>query len=192
MDMRLACGSVILGLLLTGCASSPGAPAASVTSPPTAAQTAAERDMGGRAVDARIQTDINGLWMGYNPNLLRWLDLKVYNRRVLVLGRAPSEDIRAEAIRLAWKPAGVREVINEVTLSPSVGLARSAQDKLIGSSVDTRLALEKGLDLSNYTTRTLDGVVYVMGFAPTPQEKEKVLTIIRNVAGVKRVVSYIE
>jgi osmotically-inducible protein OsmY len=176
---------------LNGCAAAAIGAAGAATAG-TATSAVQERGIGGRAVDARIQNDINALWLGYNPNLLRWLDLKVYNRRVLVLGRAPSEEIRAEAIRLSWQPPGVREVINEVNIGHTVGYLRSTRDAAIATEIDSRLLLKKDLKNQNYTTRVLDGDVYVMGLSGSPQEKEQVLAIIRKVGGVKRVISYIE
>jgi hypothetical protein len=44
----------------------------------------------------------------------------------------------------------------------------------------------------NYTVHTVDGSVYLIGSARDQAELERATTLARNVAGVKRVVSYVE
>ena len=110
---------LLAGLALTGCVEA--AVGAGATVGTTAMQ---ERGVKGAANDTAIRAEINHYWLEKDHKMWMGLNLQVYERRVLVSGTTPTEDVRAEAIQLAWKAKNVREVINEIrSLLSSRGVA---------------------------------------------------------------------
>ena len=64
------------------------------------------------AKDAQIQVQINNLWFQYDVDTFRKLDMTVNQGRVLITGVVQDPEHRVEAVRLAWQPSGVKQVIN--------------------------------------------------------------------------------
>ena len=58
--------------------------------------------------DAVIQTKINDLWLREDTDIFRKLDLTVNQGRVLITGVVQNPEHRVTAVRLAWKPDGVK------------------------------------------------------------------------------------
>ena len=144
------------------------------------------------ASDARIQADINQRWFSYDVNMFTKLDLTVNQGRVLITGVVQDPAHRVEAVRLAWQPTGVVQVINEIKVADSEGIVGFAKDAWISSRIRGSLILDKDVESINYSIDTVQGAVYLMGFAQDQGELNHVIGIARTVGGVKRVVSYVK
>lgn len=144
------------------------------------------------ARDARIKLEINDLWLKYDFDAFRKLGSTVEQGRVLVTGVVQNPDHRVEAIRLAWQPEGVVQVINEVRVENSDGITGFARDKWITGNLRAKLIFDREVQSINYTIDTLQGVVYLMGIAQDQAELNKVITHARNTNYVKQVVSYVK
>jgi osmotically-inducible protein OsmY len=112
--MRVLLPAMLLlsGAALQGCvAAAVGAGAA--------AGVAASQDRGikGAANDTAIRAEINHYWLQKDEKLFTNCNLQIHEGRVLVTGAVKDADVRAEAIQLAWKAKGVREVINEIEVT---------------------------------------------------------------------------
>lgn len=142
--------------------------------------------------DARIQTQINDLWFRHDIEMFRKLDLTVKEGRVLVTGVVQNPEHRVEAIRLAWQPKGVTQVINEVRVANSAGVIGYAKDAWISGRLRTALMFNKDVQSINYTIDTVQGTIYLMGFALSQTELNKVIEIARTIPNVKQVVSYVK
>ncbi|MDB2683197.1 BON domain-containing protein, partial [Alphaproteobacteria bacterium] len=59
------------------------------------------------------------------------LDLTVNQGRVLITGVVQDPAHRVEAVRLAWKPTGVQQVINEIRVAERALLAMRGMDGLL-------------------------------------------------------------
>ena len=81
-----------------------------------------ERGVKGTASDIGIRSEIVHNWTQTDQRYLSDLNLQIYEGRVLVSGEVANEDLRAQAIQLAWKAKGVREVINEVEVGGAGGV----------------------------------------------------------------------
>ncbi|MGB1076835.1 MAG: BON domain-containing protein [Bdellovibrionales bacterium] len=146
-----------------------------------------------RAVsDLSIQTQINNLWFQKDLDIFRKLDLTVSQGRVLVTGVVQDSHHRVEAIRLAWQPNGVKQVINEIKVAESEGITGFARDVWITTQLKTKLTLDKEVQSINYSIDTVQGTVYLMGVARNQAELNKVIDQARTVSGVKEVVSYVK
>lgn len=144
------------------------------------------------ASDARIQLEINDLWFRYNVEMFRKLDLTIDQGRVLITGIVQNPEHRVEAVRLAWQPKGVKQVINEIRVAESEGIVGFAKDTWITTSLRAQMTFDKEVQSINYSIDTVAGTVYLMGIAQSQLELNRVVQIARNIGGVKNVVSYVK
>jgi osmotically-inducible protein OsmY len=151
-----------------------------------------ERGLGQAIDDQAIRIQINDGWLQYSERMYRLLTLQVQEGRVLVSGVVPEQEMRLEAIRIAWQPEGVQEVINEVRVEEQTGgVDDFALDTWISTELKAKLVFDKEVSSINYSIETVHGVVYLMGVAQSPIELDRVVEHARNIAYVERVVSYV-
>ena len=142
--------------------------------------------------DTRISLEINDLWFKYDVEAFRKLGLTVEQGRVLVTGVVQNPDQRVEAIRLAWQPEGVVQVINEVRVADSEGISGYARDTWITTKLRGKLIFDRDVQSINYTIDTVQGTVYLMGIAQDQMELNKVIDLARDTGYVRQVVSYVK
>ena len=137
----------LAGFALSGCF------AAAVTGGAAVGTTAMqERGVKGAANDTAIRAEINHYWLNQDHRLFIDLNLQVYEGRALVSGVVKDAQVRADAIQLAWKAKGVREVINEVEVLPEgTGFVDYARDTAITTEIKGRLLFAKEIDSVNYS-----------------------------------------
>ena len=70
-------------------------------------------------------------------------------------------------------------------------VAFSAEHVWIESQIKALLLAEKGVTSVNYRWQSVKNVVYIMGEAQSSAELDKVLSIVRRIKGVTKVVSHI-
>jgi osmotically-inducible protein OsmY len=180
------------GVIVLSAAALGGCVAAAVTGGAVVGDTAMQdRGVKGAANDTAIRAEINHYWLNKDHKMWMGLNMQVYEGRVLVSGVAPSADVRADAIQLAWKAKGVKEVIDEVEVGTSGGIVDSARDTKIQTELNGKLLFAKGVESVNYSVEVVNGVVYLLGVAQNQEELDKVLAIARNIADVKKVVSHV-
>ena len=177
----------IAALMLSGClglAVGTGAVAASAA--------AQDRGISGTTSDTVIRSQINDLWFGYSTELHERVSLSVQDGRVLLIGKVPTQEMRLDAVRLAWKAQGVQEVINEIQVTTEGGIASYARDTWISTQLKTQILFDRRVASLNYSIETVNGVVYLMGLAQTKAELSRVTNYARNLQYVRRVVSYVQ
>ncbi len=159
-----------------------------------AAGMAATREGGIKeaASDLEIKAKINDLWFRSNTDMFRKLNLTVDQGRVLITGVVQNPEHRVEAVRLAWQPRGVKQVINEVRVADSEGLEGYARDTWITTQLRTKMTFARDIQSINYTIDTVQGIVYLMGAARNQAELDLVIDTARNIKGVKQVISYVK
>lgn len=179
---------MIMPLALNGCALGMAAGVGA-----SAGIAAAQEGGINRAVnDAKIQAEINRLWFEYNVDMFTKLDLTITQGRVLITGIVQSPEARVEAVRLAWQPKGVKQVINEIRVAKSEGVTGYARDAWITTRLRSALTFDRNIQAINYSIDTVQGTVYLMGFAQNQKELNRVLEKARTIPDVKQVVSYVK
>jgi hypothetical protein len=118
--------------------------------------------------------------------------MTVKEGRVLVTGVVQNPEHRVEAIRLAWQPEGVKQVINEVRVADSNGIVGFAKDAWISARLRSALILDKQVQSINYNIDTVQGSIYLMGFALSQSELNRVIELARTMPGARQVVSYVK
>jgi osmotically-inducible protein OsmY len=157
----------------------------------TAVAASSEKGIGGTFDDTKIRATINTLWMDYNIDVWRQLGLDVSEGRVLLTGKVEKPEHRVEAVRLAWRAEGVKEVINEIKVTDEGDLGNYARDAWISTQLRTKLLLDKQVLSINYSVDTVDQVVYLMGIARNQKELDVVVNYARSLSYVKQVVNHV-
>ena len=187
--IQLAITSIgVLGLGLTACGPT-GLAVGAGASVATASQT--EKGITAAARDLRIRTEINHYLFQKNVDLFSAVSLSVESRRVLLTGAVEKPEDRIEATRLSWQADGVREVINEIQVRDNASLTDRAQDIVINKRLQGTLLFDKEIKSINFSTDTVNGVVYLFGVARSQTELDRVINHARNLEYVTNVVSYV-
>jgi osmotically-inducible protein OsmY len=141
--------------------------------------------------DASIKAVVKQSWGNYNQAVASDLTATVYDGRVLITGRVPQEEWRAEAVKRAWQAEGVKEVYNEIEVGADTHFMDEARDTLISTQLRNDLRFDTHIKSINYTVNTAAGVVYIIGSARGQRELDRVTDYARNTRNVRRVVSYV-
>jgi osmotically-inducible protein OsmY len=114
-----------------------------------------------------------------------------YNRKVLLLGEARSEDVKQRAAKILAGVDGVRDVYNELSVTDKLGFGAVADDASISTQVKARMVGASDANPLNVHVSTQEGVVYLMGLV-THREADDASRIAASTSGVKRVVRVFE
>ena len=155
----------------------------------TAAQS--EKGLHGTVADTEIRIAINDLWFKADEEMFRKVNLQVQEGRVLLTGNVRQPEQRVEAVRLAWQAPGVQEVINEIAVNDTSGLDDQAQDAWITTQLKADLLFDQDVSSIDYSIETVNKVIYLMGVARSQAELNRVIGHAKDIAYVRRVVSYV-
>jgi osmotically-inducible protein OsmY len=96
-----------------------------------------------------------------------------------------------DAVRLVWKAKGVKEVIDEIRVTPKEGdIGDYTRDAWITTKLKSQMLFDKNIASRNYNIKTVGAVVYIMGIAQNQQELNRVTDYARNMSSVVKVISY--
>jgi osmotically-inducible protein OsmY len=143
------------------------------------------------AQDAAIGAVAHKAWADKNIDLARDVEATVYDGQVLITGMVPNADMKAQAEQLVRPIDGVKQVYNEVQVGQPTNIATDARDNVVSNSLRAQLLGDPQVRSSNYTVHTLNGIVYIIGYARNGAERDRVISYARNLSNVSRVVSYI-
>lgn len=180
----MASSLVLSGCVAVGLAAGAGAA--------VGVNAAKEGGLSGAVTDESIRIKISDAWFRRDVNMFRKLNLTVNQGRVLVTGVVQKPEDRVEAIRMAWQPKGVKQVINEVRVGDASGFGSYAQDTWISGQLRTALTFDKYVQSINYSIETVQGTVYLMGVAQNQRELDRAIGIAKRIKGVKEVISYVK
>jgi osmotically-inducible protein OsmY len=153
---------------------------------------AQERTIGDAIDDFTIWTQIKHLFLQKDAqDLLAGVDVEVIEGIVHLTGSVKAPETRVHAVRLAWKPRGVREVINEIHIVEKKVLTNIIRDKWVATAIKNKMLFHKGIRSFNYNIEVVEGIAYIMGIAQTEEELSKVLKLASSTKWVTKVVSHV-
>ncbi len=158
----------------------------------TGMAAAQEGGISGAVSDGVIKAKINDAWLTYDIDTFRKLSTTIEQGRVLLTGAVQNPEARVEAVRLTWQVKGVKQVINEIRVAESEGVTGFFRDKWITSRLRTAITIDRGVQSINYSIDSVQGVVYLMGYAQNQAELNRVIETARTIGNVKQVVSYVK
>ena len=102
-----------------------------------------------------------------------------FNRRALLTGQVPTEEMRAQAEEIVrTRVPNIKDIYNEVEIKPVEDFAASARDSSLTARVKAGLVRERN-------------VVYLMGVV-THEEGQRAAIVASQVSGVSKVVTLFE
>jgi osmotically-inducible protein OsmY len=114
-----------------------------------------------------------------------------WNGILLVTGEIDSEDMKQTIMAKLQSIGGVRQLVDETTITGKTALLARTNDAWITTKVKSRLVLKTGLDANRVKVITTRGSVYLMGIV-TEEEASRATELARSVRGVARVVKVFE
>lgn len=178
--------AVLAGVSISGCA-----PVAITAGTTAAAAATQERGVEGFIGDTAIRAEINALWLAHDVDIFVAIELEVVEGRVLLAGRVEKPAHRVDAVRLAWKADGVKEVINEIQIAKTRDIGDYSRDSWITARLRAKILFDKDIASINYSIDSVGRIVYLMGIAQNEAERERVKAHARDIPYVKRVISHV-
>lgn len=174
-------------IILTGCAPAIVGGAAVV-----GGAVASEKGVSGTLSDTQISTEIKLKLYQKDPDLHARVHVTVQNGEVMLTGAVLTSQMHLDAVKIAWEPAGVKRVIDNIGLSEGLKVGMYAKDSWITSRIKSELLFHQDIHSLNFSIKTVSGNVYLMGVAQNQQELDAVTGIARKVNGVNKVTSYVK
>lgn len=114
-----------------------------------------------------------------------------WNGILLITGEIDDESMKQRIIEKLGSIDGVRQLVDETTITGKTAMLARSNDAWITSKVKSRLLLKTGLDANRVKVVTTRGSVYLMGIVSQP-EGDKATELARQIKGVARVVKVFE
>jgi len=141
--------------------------------------------------DGMIDAAINKEFLNHDVNMFLNVEIEVVEGRVLLTGSVKKPKHRMDAIKLAWKALGVREVINEIDVTQKGGVKQYLIDLKIKTQIRYSVISDKEVSSINYNFESVNGNLYIIGIAENKKELKKVVNHANNIKGVLKVVSHV-
>lgn len=149
-----------------------------------------ERTIGTVADDTKMSAQIRFALLETGEQYVTKIGVEVFEGRVLLTGAVSSEKMRADAVGVAWKIAGVKDVLNEIQISES-GFLNTARDAWITTQLKAKITFDEKVHAINYAIETVNGVVYLIGIAQDQVELDRVVAYARDLNYVQKVISHV-
>ena len=140
--------------------------------------------------DGMIDASINKEFLNHNVNMFLNVEIEVVEGRVLLTGSVKKPKHRLDAVKLAWKILGVREVINEIDVTKKGGIKQYLTDVKIKTQIRYKIIKDKEISSINYNFEVVNGNLYIIGISNNKKELKKVVKHANNIKGVLKVVSH--
>ena len=140
--------------------------------------------------DGMIDVSINKEFLNHNVNMFINVEIEVVEGRVLLTGSVKKPKHRLDAVKLAWKILGVREVINEIDVTKKGGIKQYLTDVKIKTQIRYKVITDKEISSINYNFEVVNGNLYIIGISNNKKELKKVVKHANNIKGVLKVVSH--
>lgn len=119
------------------------------------------------------------------------INVTSYNGVLLVTGETPSESLKQQVTAEMKKIPKVRKIHNELAIAAPSALPSRSTDAWITSKVKTKMTTDKSTNSFHVKVVTERGIVYLLGLL-SHAEAEQAVNVVRNTAGVQRVVKIFE
>ena len=141
--------------------------------------------------DGMIDASINKEYLNHDINMFINVEIEVVEGRVLLTGSVKKPKHRLDAIKLAWKVLGVREVINEIDVTKKGGIKQYLTDVKIKTQLRYKVIADKEISSINYNFEVVNGNLYIIGISKNKKELKKVVDYANDIKGVLKVVNHV-
>ena len=141
--------------------------------------------------DGMIDAAINKEYINHDVNMFLNVEIEVVEGRVLLTGSVKKTKHRMDAIKIAWKVLGVREVINEIEVTEKGGIKQYLRDVRIKAAIRYKIIADKQVSSINYNFESVNGNLFIIGIAQNKKELKKVVDHANDIKGVNKVISHV-
>ena len=134
-------------------------------------------------IQLRVSNELSTALKGQDVHI----SVNSFERKILLTGEAPNEEVKAQAGEVAARSVNVRAVVNELTVAPPSTFGQRTNDTALGAKVRAAFVNTKQIAFNSVDIVTERGVVYLLGFV-TEKEGEVAAYVASRVAGVRQVV----
>lgn len=113
--------------------------------------------------------------------------LTTYHRTVLLVGQAPTQQLKDEIEDIARSASGIRRLYNEITIGGPTSTLTRTSDTWLTTKVKSRLLATKGLKSGQIKVLTEDSVVFLIGIVSYSQA-DLAVRATKQIDGVGKVV----
>jgi osmotically-inducible protein OsmY len=117
--------------------------------------------------------------------------VKSVNGNLLVVGQAPSDQLRQLVITTVNSVKGIKQVHDQIRIGNVTTMSTQTIDTWITTKVKLKLLTEEAVNSHNIKVLTENAEVYLMGLV-TADEANKAVEIARNISGVAKVIKVFE
>ncbi|WP_412558408.1 BON domain-containing protein [Thalassospira sp. MIT1370] len=162
-------------------------------------------------LDTQIKSGILGEFSKVDHTYLMDVNIDIWKQNVMVTGMVDSKGKYYDVMSLVKQDNRIKTVYDHLVIAdqetidayhraedeygknavPADSATQSVSDVWIEGQIKALLLAEKGVSSVNYRWQAVQNVVYIMGEAQTDEELNKVLSIVRRIKGVSRVVSHV-
>lgn len=140
--------------------------------------------------DTKIAAQVRVNLINAGEKFATGIGVEAFESRVLLTGNVANEKMRADALGLTWKVAGVTDVLNEIQISDA-GFLNTAKDAWITTQLTSKITLDQDILAINYSVETVNGIVYLIGIAQSQAELDRVAAYARNISYVRKIISHV-
>ncbi len=141
--------------------------------------------------DGIIDAGVNKQFFNHDVNMFMNVEIEVVEGRVLLTGSVKQSKHRLDAVKLAWKVLGVREVINEIDITEKGGVKQYLIDVKIKTQMRYKIIADKEISSINYNFEVVNGILYIIGIAKNKKELKKIVKHANTIGSVLKVVSHV-
>lgn len=180
---------VLLCLVLTGCAPLLIGSSAAVVGGMAYREKGFSGTFEDTSLSMKVKQRLRKRDREWNTYLRKKVNVCVHNSEVLLTGTVNTEEEVRWAEQVVWEVFGVKSVINQL-ITTSQPRRSTLSDMAITTKCKAMLSTHAQINIRslNYSIKTVDGIVYVMGISRSVREQQIVLNTVARVKGVKKVV----
>tara|TARA_B100001093_G_scaffold40912_1_gene34786 strand:- start:406 stop:990 length:585 start_codon:yes stop_codon:yes gene_type:complete len=141
--------------------------------------------------DTLIYTKIKAKLTKLKISNITDLSISVSQGRVLLVGTMEENSDRLSAIKVLWQIKGVKEIFNEIRVNEVYTITEKAKDILLTSKIRTLILFNFKIYSNNYSIDAYKGIIYLLGISKNLEEREIIENYIKNISGVKKLVTFI-
>jgi len=146
-----------------------------------------ERTVGRQIDDATITTKVKGMLLDDHSVPAMKIDVDTIDGNVILTGVVDTREQKERALEIARKVEGVKKVTDNM----QVGLKTwgdAWNDEVLVTKINKDLLMAPGIRTFNIDVDSDLGVVTLTGVVDTPANKQRIIDLVRNRPGVKKVV----
>ena len=179
---------IILGIILSGCATGVGSSGLFGTGVSVALDP---RTVGTQIDDSIMQKSIAAKILAKDKKYFLQVKTKVLDGRIFITGKVDTPEEKLQITKIAWETRGARSVRNDIKIKEEFNFKQSAKDLLITSQLRTAIIVNKNIKATNYQIDTYKKKIYIYGIALTAEEKDLVISEAKEILDVEDVIASI-